>query len=155
MTEMSRVHTVRVRRFGLTLSPNIIFAVLGIHFPSGCPTKIVSLFPNSPILHSLPISYLLIYLWLYSLLLDLSRFFSFSVIYTVGSTPWTGDQPVARSIPTHRTSQRQTSMARVGFEPIIPVFERVKMVLALDCAATVIGIPSFDHPNNKRWRYSV
>jgi hypothetical protein len=26
-------------------------------------------------------------------------------IYTVGRTPWTGDQPVARTLPTHRTTQ--------------------------------------------------
>jgi hypothetical protein len=30
-------------------------------------------------------------------------------------------------------------MRRVGFEPTIPVFERVKTVHALDRAATVIG----------------
>jgi hypothetical protein len=31
-------------------------------------------------------------------------------------------------------------MSRVGFEPTIPVFERAKMVHAVDSAATVIGI---------------
>jgi hypothetical protein len=30
-------------------------------------------------------------------------------------------------------------MPRVGFEPMIPVFERAKTVHALDRAATVIG----------------
>jgi hypothetical protein len=35
-----------------------------------------------------------------------------------------------------------TSMPRVRFEPMIPVFERVKTVQALDRAATVIGSPS-------------
>jgi hypothetical protein len=87
-----------------------------------------------------------IYLWPYSPLLDLGRFFSFLVIYTLGRTPWTGDQPVARPLPTHRTTQTQnkrtqTSMPRVGFEPTIPVFERTKTVHALDRAATVIGRP--------------
>jgi hypothetical protein len=33
----------------------------------------------------------------------------------------------------------QTFMPRVGFEPTIPVFERVKTVHALERAATVIG----------------
>jgi hypothetical protein len=49
-----------------------------------------------------------IYLWLYSPLLGLGRFFSF-LIYThaVGRTPWTWDQPVARPLPTHRTTQTQ------------------------------------------------
>jgi hypothetical protein len=65
-------------------------------------------------------------LWLYSPL-DLGRFFSFLILYTVGRTPWTGDQPAARPLPTHRTTQTQnkrtqTSMPRVGFEPTIPVF---------------------------------
>jgi hypothetical protein len=39
-----------------------------------------------------------IYLWLYG---------SFLILYTVGRTPWTGDQPVARPLPTHRTTQTQ------------------------------------------------
>jgi hypothetical protein len=34
-------------------------------------------------------------------------------------------------------------MARVGFEPTIPVFERAKTVHALDLAATVIGFNSY------------
>jgi hypothetical protein len=41
------------------------------------------------------------------LLLDLGRFFSFLILYTVGRTPWTGDQPVARPLPTQRTTQKQ------------------------------------------------
>jgi hypothetical protein len=61
--------------------------------------------------------------------------------------PWMGDQPVARPLPTHRTTQTQnkrtqTSMLRVGFEPTIPVFEQAKTVHALDCAATVIDVES-------------
>jgi hypothetical protein len=64
--------------------------------------------------------------------------------YTDGRTPWTGDQPVARPLPTHTTAQTQnkrtqTSMPLVGFEPTIPVFERAKTVHALDSAATVTG----------------
>jgi hypothetical protein len=79
-----------------------------------------------------------IYLWLYSpcepwpLCLFLNP-------YTVGRTPWTGDQAVAKPLPTHRTTQTQAAMLRVGFEPTIPVFERVNKVHALDCVATVIG----------------
>jgi hypothetical protein len=34
-------------------------------------------------------------------------FFSFLILYTVGRTPWTGDQPVVRPLPIHRTSQTQ------------------------------------------------
>jgi hypothetical protein len=53
--------------------------------------------------------------------------------------PWTRDQPVARPLPTHRTTQTQykrtqTSMLRVEFEPTNPVFE-----WALGRATTVTG----------------
>jgi hypothetical protein len=82
-------------------------------------------------------------LWLYSPC-GPSPLFQFLNLYTVGRTPWTGDQPVSRPLPTHRTTQTQnkrtqTSMPRVGFEPRIPLIERVKIVHASDRAATVIG----------------
>jgi hypothetical protein len=82
-------------------------------------------------------------LWLYSPL-DLGRIFSFLIIYLVGRTPWTGDQSVAKPLPTHRTTQTQnkrtqTSLSRLGFEPTIPVFERAKTVHVLDRSAIVIG----------------
>jgi hypothetical protein len=85
-----------------------------------------------------------IYQWLYIPLLGLGRFFSFFIFYTVGRTPWTGDQPVTKPLPAHSTAQTQnkrtrTFMPQVGFEPIIPVFERAKTVHALDLAATVIS----------------
>jgi hypothetical protein len=56
------------------------------------------------------------------------RFFSFLVLYTVGRTPWTGVQLVARQLPTHRMTQTQnkrtqTSMPHVGFDHTTPVFE--------------------------------
>jgi hypothetical protein len=74
-------------------------------------------------------TYVCIYLWLYSPLLDLGRFSVFCLIfYTVSRTPWTGDQPVARPLPGRRTAQTQnkhtqTSMSQLGFEPTIPAFE--------------------------------
>jgi hypothetical protein len=84
------------------------------------------------------------YLRLYSPLLDLGHFFSFLIFYTVGRTRWTGDQPIARPLPTYRTSQTQnkhtqTSMLQVGFEVMIPVFLQAKTVHALRCTATVIS----------------
>jgi hypothetical protein len=83
-----------------------------------------------------------IYLWLYSSFVGPWPLFRFLNLYIVGSTPWKGDQPVARPLPTHRTTQtqnkcKQTSMPWVGFEPTIPEFERAKTVHALDHAATV------------------
>jgi hypothetical protein len=55
-----------------------------------------------------------------------------------------GDQPVARPLPTHKTTQTQnkrtqTPMPRVGFGPMTPGFKRAKTVHALDRAATEIG----------------
>jgi hypothetical protein len=50
--------------------------------------------------------YLFIYLPIF-LSLDLGRFFTFLILYTVGRTPWTRDQPVARPLPTYRTTQTQ------------------------------------------------
>jgi hypothetical protein len=76
----------------------------------------------------------------YTALVGLGRFFSFLILYTVGKTPWTGDQTVVRPLPTHRTTQTQNKRTPwVGFEPTIPVFERAKTVLASDRMATVIG----------------
>jgi hypothetical protein len=74
----------------------------------------------------------------------LAAFFNFLILYTDGRTPWTGDQLVARPLPTHRTTQTQnkrtqTSMPSVGFKPMIPAFERTKIVYALDHAATVVN----------------
>jgi hypothetical protein len=93
-----------------------------------------------------------IYLWLYSPLLGLGSFFSFLIFYTVGRTPWTGDQPVERPLPAHRTAQTQnkstqTSMSQVGSKPTIPVFELAKTIRALDRAATVIGLLSPGNAN--------
>jgi hypothetical protein len=78
------------------------------------------------------------------LLLDHGLLFSFLILYTVDRTPWTWDQPVARPLPTHKTTQTQnrrtqTSMPWVGIEPTIPVFEQTKTVHTLDHPVTVIG----------------
>jgi hypothetical protein len=60
--------------------------------------------------------------------------------YTVGRTPWRGDQPVAMPLPTHRISAHRYPCLRVGFEAMIPAFERAKTVDALYRVTTVIGI---------------
>jgi hypothetical protein len=71
--------------------------------------------------------------------------FQFPNLYTVGRTRWTGDQPVARPLPTQRTTQTQnkrtqTCMPWVGFEPKIPASERGTTIHTLDREVTVIGI---------------
>jgi hypothetical protein len=70
--------------------------------------------------------------------------FCFLILYTVGRTLCTGDEPVVRPLPTHWTSQTnnnstQTSILWARSEPTIPTFERAKAVHALDRAGTVIG----------------
>jgi hypothetical protein len=79
-----------------------------------------------------------LYLWLYNPC-EPCPFFQFRNPRRVGRSLWTGDQPLARPLPIHRTTQnkrKQTSMPRVGLELTIPVFERAKTV-----HASVIGRP--------------
>jgi hypothetical protein len=76
--------------------------------------------------------------------------FHLLILCTAGRTPRTGDRPVARPLPAHRTAQtqnksRQTSIPWVAFESMIPMFEWAKTVQALDRAATVIG-PHYNLP---------
>jgi hypothetical protein len=52
--------------------------------------------------------YLSIYLCLYSPFFGADRF-SVSIIYTVGRTPWKGEQPVTRPLPT-QNNRKETSM---------------------------------------------
>jgi hypothetical protein len=71
-------------------------------------------------------------------------FWNLWIYWTVGRTPWTGDQPVARPLPIYRTTQHRKTrthiyMPQVGFEPVIPVFERPKTVRALDRSAIGTG----------------
>jgi hypothetical protein len=85
-----------------------------------------------------------IYLWLYSPLLDLGRFYRFLIMHTVGKSPWTGEQPVAKPLTTYRPTQTQnkrtkTSMPCVRFDPMIPAFKWAKTVHSLDLAVTVIA----------------
>jgi hypothetical protein len=99
-----------------------------------------SSFPMTRVLFPTSYSYSFIHQWLYSPLLGPGPFYSFVILYTVDRTPWTGDRPVARPLPTHRTAQTQnkgteTSMPLVGFESKIPLFK-----LANSVHATVIGI---------------
>jgi hypothetical protein len=70
---------------------------------------------------------------------------AFSVyLPTLGRPPGAGDQAVSRPVHIYGATQTQTkctqkSIALVGFEPLIPAFERAKTVHALDLAATVTG----------------
>jgi hypothetical protein len=77
-----------------------------------------------------------------------AAFFNFVILYTVGRTLWTGDQPVVSSLPAHRTTQTQNkstqiSVPRVGFETTASVFEQAKTVHTLVRAAAVTGIEEF------------
>jgi hypothetical protein len=56
-----------------------------------------------------------IYLWLCNLC-GPWPLFQFLNLYTVGRTPWTVDQPIARPLPTHRTTQRIIAHRHPGLE---------------------------------------
>jgi hypothetical protein len=56
----------------------------------------------------------------------------------IGRTPWTGEQPDVRPLPTQdNTTQKKTDtfMPRAGFETTIAVFNRSKTLRTLDRAA--------------------
>jgi hypothetical protein len=63
--------------------------------------------------------YLSIYLRLCSPLLDLGRFFSFLILYTVGRTPWTGKKPIARPLPTHIDRTTHTHRINTHIHPCL------------------------------------
>jgi hypothetical protein len=84
-----------------------------------------------------------IHQWLYSPLLGPGLCFSFVILYTVGRTPWTGDQPVTRPLPTHRTVQTknkrtQTSNASSGIRTHVPSVRADEDSSCLSGGATVI-----------------
>jgi hypothetical protein len=57
-----------------------------------------------------------------------------NLFYTAGRTPWTGDQPVATPLPTHRTTQTQNK--RIYRHSSL----WTKTVQALDGAVTVFSV---------------
>jgi hypothetical protein len=98
--------------------------------------------------------HLSIYLSIY-LTMDLQSFiepwplFSFLILYTVGRTLWSGDQPVARPLPIHRTTRTQNkstqiSMPQGGFEPTIPVFERRRQFMPQTAWPLLLGMHTFE-----------
>jgi hypothetical protein len=84
-------------RFQIYLEAGVIEQIRNTEFG---PPSVLVIETRSVILPS----FYAFYLWLYSPLLDLGRFFSFLILYTVGRTPWMGDRPVARPLPAHRTN---------------------------------------------------
>jgi hypothetical protein len=109
---------------------------------------------------------LTLYVWLHSPLLGLVRSFSFLIFTQSIRLLGRGiSQPVARTLLAKRTAQTQknsqTAMPQVGFEPKIPLFEHVKTVLALDIAATVIGVLACHvvltlcNGQHKQWNHSA
>jgi len=56
-------------------------------------------------------------------------------------TPWIGDRPIARSLRAEvSTTQENSDIRGVGFEPMIPVLERPKTIRTLDRAANGTGV---------------
>jgi hypothetical protein len=114
---------------------NVQLSVHDIKFrPSEQTCRILAMSPDNLLVFKLPRTFFSLWrqlsISIYGstvLLLDLGRFFSSLILHTVGRTPWTGDQPVARPPPTHTAKQTQnkrtqTSIPPVGFEPTFPAF---------------------------------
>jgi hypothetical protein len=74
---------------------------------------------------------------------DLGHFFSFLLLYRVFSTHWTGDQPVAKQLPTHGTKQTQNKHTDIhalsGIRTHDPSIAAGEEGSCLDREATVIG----------------
>jgi hypothetical protein len=78
----------------------------------------------------------------YTLIMGIGLFFSFLILHTTARTPRTGDQPVTRPLPTHRTTQTQTHTdihASSENRTLDPSFDRARTVFALDRTPTVTG----------------
>jgi hypothetical protein len=105
--------------------PTIVDTLLGIQRPKreadySCPTnaevkKVLSLNSTSIHAYGAVLKNIKNYLSVYDFtdfLLDLGRFFRFLILYTVDRTPWTGEQPVVRPLPTHRTTHTHPCLER-------------------------------------------
>jgi hypothetical protein len=77
--------------------------------------------------------------------------FSFLIFYTVGRTQSVARRNVHTQTAETQNTRTQTTMPQVGYEPTIPVSERVKTVHALDRAATVSCC--FSNRPNYTFRY--
>jgi hypothetical protein len=90
--------------------------------------KILFLITGGQYLYFLPLS-LIYFIFFVIIRWALASFSVFLILYTVGRTPWTGDQPFARQLPAHRTKQTQNNrthppMPPVGFEHTISLLEK-------------------------------
>jgi hypothetical protein len=79
----------------------------------------------------------------YSPLLNLGCILNFLILYTVGRLLGRGiSQSQGRYLHTWQHKQNKythTSVTQMGFEPTMPLFQRVKTVCVLDRSAAVIG----------------
>jgi hypothetical protein len=87
------------------------------------------------------------------------RFFSFIILYTVHRTLAQGisssqDRYIHKG--QHKDNKRkQISMPRVGFEPMIPVFERARIVHTLDRAGNVLSWSGWNSRLQFRTSYTL
>jgi hypothetical protein len=102
------------------ISNNFIFTTLCLLWDEGFTVHVIfsiSLYPAPEIYSSIALQS---FCWTFAT-------FQFLNLYTADRTPWTGDQPVARPLPTQRTQTQnkrtRISIPWVGFEPTIPAFE--------------------------------
>jgi hypothetical protein len=103
----------------LGYTPGLGQAVTGIHLPphreaSSLMSHIMSRYTRINFCCK-EVKLLLLLLLLYNIFLGLGHLFSFSILYMVGTTPWTEDQTVARPLPAHRTAQTQNKRTQYRY----------------------------------------
>jgi hypothetical protein len=94
-------------------------------------------------------------LWPYCPFLGLGGFFSFLILYTVGMTPWTGDQPVVRPLPTHRTTQTQNKRKQTSMPWVGDTIRSYKYIIHIsDIRDVIFGLTSYLEDENKFFELS-
>jgi hypothetical protein len=68
--------------------------------------------------------------------------------YTDGRTPWTSDQPVARPLPTHRTTQIQNKRTHTDIHPLSGIRTHNPSVRASEDSSCLRPYGHRDWPSN-------
>jgi hypothetical protein len=76
-------------------------------------------------------------------------FFSFFILYTVGRTPSKGDQPVARPLPTHRTTQKRINAHNTDIHALSGIRTHDPSVRASEDSSCLSPRCHRDQPENK------
>jgi hypothetical protein len=85
-------------------------------------------------------------------------FFSFLILYTVGRTTWTADQPVARPLPVHNTDAHALSGVRASEGGSVHASDRAATVIDRRTMYASKYCPTLRYseiykPNLVMWKY--